>query len=66
MGAQINNILIQLVILSETIAHMDMRVKFHEIIFRCINAFLEAAHDFCMKEIKDFCLLYHRWAYKLI
>lgn len=46
MGAQINNILIQLVILSETIAHMDMRIKFHKIIFRCINAFLEAARDF--------------------
>lgn len=50
MGAQINNILIQPVILSETIAHMDMRIKFHKIIFRCINAFLEAAHDFSLHE----------------
>lgn len=50
MGAQINNILIQLVILSETIAHMVGRIKFHKIIFRCINVFLEAVYDFSLHE----------------
>ena len=69
MGAQINNILIQLVILSETIAHKDMRIQFHKIIFRCINAFLEAAHDFSSARKKSricvYCISY-RWAYKLI
>lgn len=69
MGAQINNIVIQLVILSKTIAHMDLRIKFHKIIFRCINAFLEAALDFSFawkkSRISVYCISY-RWAYKLI